>query len=395
MLKALHINRFRSCQDVRLVSLSEMTALVGRNGAGKTNILQAFVWLARVITGESKGLDYLDREPGKMSAEFELDGVAYRYSVSRSVNYQSSPDKSLYEPSRVLEEELSRFVKSHEEVLIARLGEKVELRSGEMSLLVSDETSAVFSLLALLPKTDPLRAILLRIWGFFGSVNYYSLSDASPLEDTALILAEDFKKWISGGSREKVTEAASTVMRIIKLSIDDPGTLDELKSILGEDQLNLVSGIKVTAFPTRSDESESEPSNNDTYAYLVSFKPFGHTRSFHFGQLSFGTKRIVQLVASMLADRTSIALIEQPEDGIHPALLHKLIPLLRAYTTENQVIFASHAPAVLNRMEPSEIRLVEIANGRTYSRSLSELEMGAAQNYLAREGPLADFVESL
>jgi predicted ATPase len=97
----------------------------------------------------------------------------------------------------------------------------------------------------------------------------------------------------------------------------------------------------------------------------------------------------------MLADETSVALIEQPEDGIHPALLDKLIDIIRTYTMEKQLFISSHSPIVLDALDPLEIKLVELANGRTYARSLDDTEINAARNYLAKEGPLSAFVESL
>lgn len=389
MLKSLHINRFRSCVDVRLVDLTEVTALVGRNGAGKTNILQALAWLGQHVTADRPRST--DVEDGKMSVEFSLRGENFWYSVNKSSRQILGSSRGEHEA--IIEEELTKINADGEEKLVHRNGERVELVPSGQTVLLSDESSAIFSLIALLPKSDPLRSTLVGIWAFFTEIAYYPLSDVTGPEDVAVIFAPDFKKWSSNIFRSQQTDAVSTVMRIIGMSIDDEATLEELKSILGEDQLNLVSDISVVALPTRPHEPEPEKSNS--IAYFVEFTPAAHTASFSFDKLSFGTKRIVQLVVSMLSDRSRIALIEQPEDGIHPALLHKLIPLLRAYTTDDQIIIASHSPAVLNRLEPSEIRIIEMANGRTYARSLSDLEMGAARNYLADEGPLADFIDSL
>jgi len=44
VLKSVHIKNFRSCKDVTLEGLGHLSALVGRNGAGKTTILRAIEW---------------------------------------------------------------------------------------------------------------------------------------------------------------------------------------------------------------------------------------------------------------------------------------------------------------------------------------------------------------
>ena len=48
MLRRFHVKNFRSCKNVVLEGLGSLTALVGRNGSGKTNLLQAIARLAHV-----------------------------------------------------------------------------------------------------------------------------------------------------------------------------------------------------------------------------------------------------------------------------------------------------------------------------------------------------------
>ena len=48
MLTSLEIQHFRTCRSTNLVFTGGVIALVGRNGAGKTNILRGIEWLAGV-----------------------------------------------------------------------------------------------------------------------------------------------------------------------------------------------------------------------------------------------------------------------------------------------------------------------------------------------------------
>jgi ABC-type multidrug transport system ATPase subunit len=391
MLTSLHINRFRSCLDVRLTSLTEVTALVGRNGAGKTNILQAFEWLGKVIGGDlSSKQPRKTTEPGRMSVEITLLGAPYWYSVNRAASLFRAEGGDT-ERSEAFEEELTRYDTG--ELIFKRVGETVELSGAIEPLLVGQETSTVLALLSLLPKTHALRSLLLHFWSFFTHVTYYPFGDLGDAEELAVIMASDFTEWEGSPRSWKSTNAQGTVMRIIKLSNDDPDKFEELKVILGSHNLDLIADIDVIRVPIKpGDHQNSDPAN---FVYFVDFTPSSHTTSFSFDKLSYGTKRIVQLVVSMLSDDSDISLIEQPEDGIHPALLHKLIPFMRNYAEGKQVIVASHSPAVLNSVEPEEIRLIEMGNGRTYARPLSKIEITAANNYLAKSGPLADFVAAL
>jgi AAA15 family ATPase/GTPase len=49
MFKRIHIKKFLSCQEVVIDNMEGMTALIGRNGSGKTNILKAIWWVANHI----------------------------------------------------------------------------------------------------------------------------------------------------------------------------------------------------------------------------------------------------------------------------------------------------------------------------------------------------------
>jgi hypothetical protein len=92
-------------------------------------------------------------------------------------------------------------------------------------------------------------------------------------------------------------------------------------------------------------------------------------------------------------DKSAVLLLEQPEDGIHTGVLHKLIPLLKSYT--GQFLIASHSSEIFNRMEPEEIRLVTMENGVTQLRPLDATEIAAASRFIREEGTLSDFIETI
>lgn len=86
-------------------------------------------------------------------------------------------------------------------------------------------------------------------------------------------------------------------------------------------------------------------------------------------------------------------LIEQPEDGIHPGLLAKLIDILRVNTDPTQIMLASHSPVVLSSLQPGDILLVDICQGSTTVRRLTAAEVERAEDYMRRDGSLAEYLE--
>ena len=67
MLQSIRILNFRSCVDCKVDFNESVSALVGRNGVGKTNILRAIEWLARTAaTVEAPKLDFFLHEEGEV-----------------------------------------------------------------------------------------------------------------------------------------------------------------------------------------------------------------------------------------------------------------------------------------------------------------------------------------
>lgn len=56
----------------------------------------------------------------------------------------------------------------------------------------------------------------------------------------------------------------------------------------------------------------------------------------------------------------STVLLEEPENGLHPARIKQVMAVLRAFTKSHdaQVIFTTHSPLVVNELEPSEVSVV-------------------------------------
>ena len=102
MLNGLTIKNFRSCRDVELEALGPVTTLIGRNAAGKSNVLHAIRRLAQIATastpnelrweeqplveaGVAANQKAIDSSGLYLSADIVLDGRFYRYS---SLNFR-------------------------------------------------------------------------------------------------------------------------------------------------------------------------------------------------------------------------------------------------------------------------------------------------------------------
>ena len=112
-------------------------------------------------------------------------------------------------------------------------------------------------------------------------------------------------------------------------------------------------------------------------------------------ELSLGTRRLFRIIVSMIYEKSSVLLLEHPEDGIHAGLLNKLIPLLKTYADPAQFVITSHSSNVFDQLEAQDIRLVTMEDGDTHVRALTEKETQIAQKFMSKEGSLSEFLETV
>jgi ABC-type multidrug transport system ATPase subunit len=131
-----------------------------------------------------------------------------------------------------------------------------------------------------------------------------------------------------------------------------------------------------------------------------------------FRMLSDGTKRLVYIIAEIFAPevlgidklkgeaklyarRHQTVLLEEPELGIHPDQLQKLLSLIRQVSKEHQVIMTTHSPQVLNMLTTKELDRITICEldpkKGTQFRKLSPAKRAKAKAYMQNDSYLSDF----
>lgn len=395
MLRNIYIKSFRSCTDLRVEDIDELTILVGRNGVGKSNILKAVSWCAKIATTNNSSGNYGIR-PFNITVEIELDNEFYIYTVDarlREINSQTS---------WVLSEKLS--IRSGSDCLevFDKIGNKLKLNQIGHDLEVGDNASALFSIFNLFPNFS-LNDKLRKFFGFMAGIKYYPLIETENADETynsVFITQEQFNQWVA--TRNIDSSPKVILAKLLDLYLNKNDRFEELLTLLGEYGIGLISGIDVTTIDVpRSAVGDqamtAEAANEKTKIYFLSFKPImsGSSDGFRFDNLSFGTKRLIRFVTDFLYDGATVSLVEQPEDGVHCGLLYKLFDLLDSYSEDRQTIVASHSVDLLNRASPSDIRLVEMDSGATAVRQLSGQEQYAADQFKKNSGTLFEFLRSL
>lgn len=403
MFSSIRIQDFRSCSDVTLDDIDDILVLIGRNGAGKTNVLRAIEWACFVASHPfegktSKADTRMATQTGKVELKFKIAGAEYFYGLTKTMHI--STEDPLGRLRWTLAEEVKIIKDGIDIPIIRRNGESITLLSHTgkkttRSIDVSRSVPCLIAIQSLLKEDDYFRGVAECLISFLSNVKYYSLHNYEDEATQGYILGSQYAKWLS----DKQSRPQFIVsLKIIDLYLNRREKYEELKSLLGNRGLGIIEDISVDIHHLSHQKSMLD--DDSEKVFILYFKPSGYLKRdphIPFEDLSFGTKRIIFLFVAMLYDKSSVSLLEQPEDGIHAGLADKLIPLFRAYTQEekSQFIIATHSTAILNRINPIEVRLLSIDQNGTDARALSEIELDAANEYMSEDGPLSDFLESI
>jgi len=78
---------------------------------------------------------------------------------------------------------------------------------------------------------------------------------------------------------------------------------------------------------------------------------------------------------------TAILLIEEPENGLHPARIADVVKVLRQISRRTQVILATHSPLVINELAPTEVTILT----RDPDRGTQATRLDRTKNFQQRQ----------
>ena len=316
VLKDFEVKNFRSCALTRTQFDTQLTALVGINGSGKTNFLNAILLLKGILQPKFNAFfmrhNDLPEDHSSLTAKFDIDGKNIGLKADIWFDAREGRDSIVYSDTKMrnLDIKYSRW---------------------EQTLITP----------ALRPFHTPSRSDGL-LWNF----------KAPPKDSSATRYSREIKEFLSQIQYYSATQFSDPTRSPLSFEIDDTRPIETLKR----------SGVHERFLYDVYSQYQENKSDYKRYVDIVGQKGLGLIDEFVFGsynmtngsirvqsggmvqkvekvrewvvpsividglqlsanQLSEGTFKTLALVFYILRSETSVLLVEEPEVCIHHGLL--------------------------------------------------------------------------
>lgn len=399
-IKKVEIKNYRSCNHTVFEPNESLSALIGPNGSGKTNILSAIKLISSLTSIRRRRhiQDHGIQSPCEIKTWYDLDGnnvihTAKIHLVTNERNQDEilSSDETWYMHSITGSK---KRIKIPFEIFADIIHEREYFYHAD-SHFRSRFFGNIFG-----KKNISEKAIssMAKIMEYVKGITYYSASQfTNPSNCPISFEVEGDEKARRGIS---ITGHKRFLYEMYQEYINKSDSYKEFIEIIGPNGIGLVEDIEFKEIQTSSSNYSVMAGGRVTKREKVNLLviPGFHVSGSNLSpsQLSEGTFKTLALTFYLITDKSTLLMIEEPEVCVHHGLLHSIVELIKLYAQEKQIFISTHSDSVLDSLDmPSIFRVMRgIDNGTTISsvaKSIRGKELEALKYYLENEGSLGEF----
>jgi len=372
VLSRLTLKNWHSVHEAT-IGLTPLTVFIGANSSGKSNIIDALHFIRQAANGDVLGA--FDMRGGiRQLATFGHESESVEIKLAFTPFFDDLPLEYAITSEQVTDSvESARF----SETLRGQDGEiwlKTEGGSGQLVHInvtdlahQSESLDATEAGLSALGRTSRYPQI---------QHTYQFFTKRWQLLDEALMPVPKIRFVGNPVESLQIDPRAINTAYVIKVLQNNLGLFPDFQADLSY-LLSHVDGISIN---TTDDELEIQ----------VQERPFHGEQA---RSISSGTLRTIAMLTAYYAldmrsaELPGLVIIEEPDAGVHPLLLKRLVEQMRDYVSRSeprQFILTTHNPMFLNYFEPEEVRIVtRDEHGLT---TVSGIDQDLAQTWFESEG---------
>lgn len=369
-LQRVRIRNYKSIGhcDVRLGAI---TALVGRNGAGKSNFLDALRFL---VEGLETSLDHAIKNRGGINeVRRRSTGHPRNFAIELKIDLQ--PLQFATYGFEIAAKPRGGFhVKTEKLKILKPDGSRLaEYYSQDQKLIKSTVDS--------MPPVPTDRLYLVTA---SGQPEFREVYDALLAMGFYNLNPEQMKEPQPPDAGELLHRDGSNIASVVaRLANDRPEIKQRIKEYLQ------------AIVPEILDFERDASARRETLQFRQEVEGSAHPWRFYAHSMSDGTLRALGILVSVmqLANRTNpvrLIGIEEPETALHPAAAGALMDSLREATSHTQVLLTSHSPDLLDQFDPphDNLLVVQSKQGTTEIAPVDPASLEAIKDHLYTAGEL-------
>jgi predicted ATP-dependent endonuclease of OLD family len=400
-IKTFEISNYRSCKKTIIHMQEQLTGLIGINGAGKSNILNAILLLKKITRARNNPRANLNEFTMDCQIKIEIEYEGKTVYLKGHIVY-SNDDRNLDEVQYCrIKWNFKEFTGTSKWLDIP-----FELIPIEDSYQLSLPFKSIFhqkfqykswyDSQKMIPKLE--YPILLNIAEFFYGINYYSASQFSDPSRCPVSIELEENRNVR---RFKVNSTHDQfILDLYRSFKAQDKQFKRYLSAINKEGIGLIDDIKFTEVKLPSSSYVVRTGGNvkqlPSNRLLVVPSFVIDNTNLSPNQLSEGTFKTLALLFYVLTDDSKLLLIEEPEVCIHHGLLNSIISLIKTQSAQKQIIISTHSDFVLEQLAPENIILVKRdpekgTSAKPLNKTMSKNDFLALRTYLEESGNLGEY----
>ena len=354
MIEELSISHYKSIFEGS-VRLKRANVLVGKNGSGKSNIVDALAFLSDIANedldyamtrrhGADSIRQYSKYKPYHVTIEVKIrddNGFGqYRITFSSSRNSYRIIDEMIEWNGKApwFKEEIHTLIKRN------RLGNLEYTTTAEKIEISESDEERLF-------KLDGVTSLLYRVSRAYHDLFFFVIPVQAELRSLS-----------SYSIFPNTIRAPQAVSRSVDLEHDGSNIAAIIKQLTPQRRKRLVKDLRVV-LPSLVNITTKSAAGYYVPSFLVRDKVSGETHELNMSQISDGTLRILGILVALNQNNApSKIILEEPEQMIHPALLQLIKDAIDNYLNDRengQVFVTTHSSLLMDLFKVSEVIAVQ------------------------------------